>query len=482
MTMRPGDRLGDFVIEELIGAGGMGTVYRARDVRHDRTVALKVLSGDYEDEDPGAGVRFTREARAIGDVRHPAIAGVYHSGEDEGRHWIAMQFVPGDSLEAMLRRRGPMPLRAVPEVLGPIASALDELHGAHHPDGPGGARVHRDIKPANIIVAPPRSPGPRATLVDFGIARRVDGRDGMTATDAVTGSSGFVAPEAFSERGDQRGPAADRYSFAVVAFLALTGELPFPASAMTPAEHRAAWDKLSRPSRLRPGIPGSADAVFARALHTDPRARFPTCERFVHELRRCAAAEPGRPSLGGPSRGQPSPRNRRSTARRGGQLLVGAGVLVVVLAVLGVLLWPQLPWRSGRATPAVLHAAYPQLVPEHVDDPGYQGASCSLPDPPSGAVAEVECSSADLAYRATAYADGPSRDAALGLPDRPQVTLTADGRCTVGLADLGDDTKKGRRNVAFVPAGTYSETALLASVPAGSWEDAQHRAATVPFC
>ena len=474
MRMRPGDRLGDFVVEELIGAGGMGTVYRARDVRHDRTIALKVLSGDYEDEDPGAGVRFTREARAIGDVRHPAIAGVHHSGEDEGRHWIAMQFVRGESLEGMLRRCGPMPFRAVPDVLGPIASALDELHGAHHPDGPGGARVHRDIKPANIIVAPPRTPGPRATLVDFGIARRIDGRDGMTATETVTGSSGFVAPEAFSGRGDLRGPAADQYSLAVVAFLAVTGTLPFPASAMTPPEHRAAWNKLSRPSQLRRGIPEAADAVFARALHTDPRARFPTCGRFVRELRRCAEAEKGGSARGGPG-GGPARRPAR-------QLLVGGGVLVVVLALLGVLLWPKLPWSGGRPTPGVLHAAYPQLVPEHVDDPGYQGTSCSLPDPKEGATDEVACSSGKLNYRAMVYRDGPSRDAALGLTDRPSVTLTADGRCTIGLADLGGDTGTGRHSVAFVPSGTYSETALLASVPAQSWEDAQRWAASTPFC
>ncbi len=499
MAFSVGRQFGDFVVEELIGSGGMGSVYRVRDFKHDRTVALKVLGEDVRAEDPGALARFAREARAVGDVSHPAIARVYNSGVDEGVAWIAMQFVDGVTLADLLASEGPVSLTSVIRVLAPIAEALDELHGSRLGGRDTQPRIHRDIKPANIIVSPDGSPGPAATLVDFGISRKVSGADRLTATEVVAGTQGYLAPEGATPSGDRRGPAADQYSLAVVAYRALTGRLPFPDVVLTPEVHTRYVELLTPPSRIRPDVPTEVDDVFRRALATDPRQRFISCSAFIAALQQARdnearstpvgrTSKPRRPKSSEKALNFPSTRNTATkfvSRPRGRYKSVGAVILLLALVAIGAMTVPTaLTQLTANELPAPARAAFPGLVPTDDADPGFQGTSCTAGENSrehEGFVATVVCASETLSYQVYVMTS-PERRNAILTSEAAEVTLSESSGCTVRVSDIGGPAPSGYRTIAVITEDDRTSAMALMTIPASSWESAVTWASSAPLC
>src|SRR5262245_24082108 len=209
----PAERLGPYVLLGLLGRGGMGDVYLAHDPALRRQVALKVLPPELAD-DPELAARFHAEAAAAAAVQHPAVVGVYYHGQDGPWHYFAMQYVPGESLQQRLDRRGRLPLG---EALALLEDCLRGLGAAHE-----AGLVHRDVKPANVLLDT-RGGRPRALLADFGLVKRVEGTQ-HTATGVVLGTVEYMAPE--QGQGLPVDGRADLYSLGVVAYRMLAGRLP----------------------------------------------------------------------------------------------------------------------------------------------------------------------------------------------------------------------------------------------------------------
>jgi serine/threonine protein kinase len=219
-ALAPGAALGGFRIESRLGAGGMAVVFRARDEGLERIVALKVLAPAFT-EDTEFRERFIRESRAAARVDHPHIIPVHAAGDTGGVLYLAMRFVPGGDLRAVIQREGPLTAERTAALLSPIASALDAAHAA--------GLVHRDVKPANILIdtSPGRPDHPY--LADFGLAKGASSTTGLTETGQFLGTPDYAAPEQISGR--PAGPQTDQYALACVAYTMLTGSLLFARGA-----------------------------------------------------------------------------------------------------------------------------------------------------------------------------------------------------------------------------------------------------------
>ena len=291
-----GQIFGGYLVAELVGLGGMGLVYRAEQRILGRTVALKVIrpeiaeSGDYRE-------RFLREARFAAAVDHPHVVSVFDAGEQDGRLYLAMQWVDGLDLGTLIDREQRLaPERAV--LIGmQLAQALQAVHDA--------GLVHRDVKPSNVLV---RDIGghDHAYLTDFGIAKAPAAQDSLTRTGLVIGTPAYLSPEQI--RGQQPGPRSDLYALGCVVFEALTGQRPFGGDDDLAARWAQATSPPPAASALYPALGSRYDAFLAQALATDPQDRFPSGAAFAKALQ---AAHTGRP--GGPT---PTPATRGVPARR----------------------------------------------------------------------------------------------------------------------------------------------------------------------
>ncbi len=262
-------------VESLVGRGGMGVVYRARQIAPARTVALKVLAPEL-DGDAVARQRFLAEIELLAAVEHPHVVPMYGAGETEGRLWLTMRLLQGPSLARLVERRGPLrPDRAV-ELLAPIASALDAIHAA--------GLVHGDVGPANVLLDLHGEP----YLTDFGIARR------LGAPAERLGTLAYLAPERISDddeggsadvNPDSGGAAADRYAFAGLVLFALTATPPFggPTPDAVLRAHLDAPPPLA--SERRADLPRALDPVIARGLAKEPGERYPTATALLDAVR-----------------------------------------------------------------------------------------------------------------------------------------------------------------------------------------------------
>ncbi|MFI2474654.1 protein kinase [Nocardia xishanensis] len=270
---------GNYHLERLLGRGGMGEVWLARD-GSGVAVALKVLSTSYS-ADSAYRRRFEREARLGVQLRNPHIVPIHHFGEVEGHLFLEMAYIEGVDLATRLLSGPLAPGRAV-EVIAQAAEALDAAHAA--------GLVHRDVKPANIL----EHTSGFVYLIDFGIARSADGT-ALTAAGQVVGTLQYMAPERFEGTLDAR---SDIYSLACVLYEALTGRLPYGDGG--PAQQMRAHLTATPPpaSRAAAGVPAALDAVIARGMAKDPRDRYATAGAFA------AAA---REALGLPAQARPHP-------------------------------------------------------------------------------------------------------------------------------------------------------------------------------
>ncbi|MFF0433949.1 serine/threonine-protein kinase [Streptomyces sp. NPDC004327] len=280
-----GKRIAGYVVEAEIGRGGMAVVYRAHDLNLDRTVALKLLAPELARNDTFRK-RFTHESRVAAAIDHPHIVPVFEAGETEGVLYIAMRYVPGQDLRALLDREGPLEPVTAGRIAVQVASALDAAH-AHD-------LVHRDVKPGNILVAEgtDRDHPEHVYLTDFGLTKKSLSLTGFTTVGQFVGTLDYVAPEQIS--GKPVDGRCDVYSLACVVFETLTGVPPFRRDDDMALLWAHQYDPPPPLSEERPGLPEAADAVFAKALAKTPEERYGTCLEFVAELR--AAVERGRRS------------------------------------------------------------------------------------------------------------------------------------------------------------------------------------------
>ena len=257
-------------IEQLIGRGGMGLVYRAEHLNLKRGAAIKLIAPDLA-EAAGFRERFNREARIAAALQHPNIVTVYDAGEADGLLYLAMQHIQGSDLAAVLRTQGRLrPYRAL-DVCRQIAAALDAAHGQ--------GLIHRDVKPANVLIE-----GRTAFLTDFGLTKRVDGsRTQLTRTGDVVGTIHYVAPEQIE--GGRVDARSDIYSLGCLVYHVLSGELPFARDTDVAVIYAHLSEEPPRLTSVRPDLPGGLDAVIAKALEKAPERRFQTCADLISAAR-----------------------------------------------------------------------------------------------------------------------------------------------------------------------------------------------------
>ncbi|HEX3985009.1 MAG TPA: protein kinase [Acidobacteriaceae bacterium] len=266
----PGTRLGRYSLIELLGAGGMGVVYRARDEKLERTVAIKILaSGFLTDETMRS--HFRREALALARLNHPNIAALYDVGEQDGIDYLVMECVPGQSLRARLQA-GPLTAAEATRVTLQIAEAMEEAHAQ--------GVVHRDLKPANVII----SPRGHAKVLDFGVAKLLvapDATQSQHHTSTQVGTPLYMSPEqAMGKPVDAR---ADLWSLGALYFETLTGRPPFQGDSVLAVLQAITQDRLTPLRQIRPDAPEQADRIVRRALEKDPARRYATAADMARD-------------------------------------------------------------------------------------------------------------------------------------------------------------------------------------------------------
>ncbi|MET8446635.1 serine/threonine-protein kinase [Streptomyces sp. NPDC005209] len=279
-----GSEIAGYRVERELGRGGMAVVYCATDLRLERTVALKLLAPEYTRNDAFRR-RFAHESRVAAAIEHPHIVPVFEAGETEGVLYIAMRYVSGLDLRALLDREGPLPVPAALRIAAQLASALDAAHARD--------LVHRDVKPGNVLVAKGvDSEHPEHVyLTDFGLAKKSLSLTGFTTAGEFVGTLDYVAPERITGRPvDGR---SDLYSLACVVQETLTGEPPFRREEDVELLWAHQYDQPPALTEQRPDIPRAADDVLKKALAKSPDARYDSCLEFVAALRTATAGAVG---------------------------------------------------------------------------------------------------------------------------------------------------------------------------------------------
>ena len=268
MPIEPGVRIGAYEVQEYVGRGAMGVVYRAFHDGLARPAAVKVLQALAPDSD--ALGRFRREAQSIAQMRHPNILNVFDFGEYEGMPYMIVEYVPGGALDGRLTRGQPLPREEAVRLLKGIAGGLDYAHSL--------GVVHRDIKPANVLLGPGEAP----ILADFGLAKLLQSSSLKSMTGVATGTPAYMAPE--QATGTPVGPAADRYALATMAYQLLTGTVPFQNEGILELLYAHVHRPPDAASSRNPELNEHVDAVLARGLAKDPEERWSSCADFVDRL------------------------------------------------------------------------------------------------------------------------------------------------------------------------------------------------------
>ena len=302
------EAVGPYTVERELGRGAMGVVLLARDPLAARRVAIKLLHVTGEQ----AVKRFAREVEALGRLHHAGIVTIHTAGEHQGRPYLVMDFVAGESLADRLQRTGPLPPRDAAELTRKLALALDHAHTA--------SILHRDIKPANILMSPAGEP----LLTDFGLACDTTApRSSLTKSGMFMGTPGYWAPE--QARGDHArlGPTTDVYSLGATLYATLTGAPPVSGETLLQILVATEEHEPPRPSTLAPAVPADLDWITLRCLEKSPEARYDSAAELATDLGRFLAGE----RVGAPSRSL-----NRKARKRIGRLLAGLTVAATLLA------------------------------------------------------------------------------------------------------------------------------------------------------
>jgi serine/threonine-protein kinase len=266
-----GTQLGEFTVGELIGDGGMGSVYLAKHPSYSELLAIKVLLPQYA-EDSEFRARFIREGQVLSNLSHPHIIPVYHFGEDRGLLYFVMRYVKGKSLYELLLSRRFTPIAAW-QIIKPIADALDYAHERDI--------IHRDVKPANILIEVQRVDGKahnQVFLADFGLSKVLNWT-ALTTTGVSVGTPQYMSPEQVMDY--PLTPASDVYSLAVVVYEMLLGRLPFYAKRPDQLAFRHIDTPPPAPKTLNADFPEPFEQVLLRALLKEPERRYQTAGAFA---------------------------------------------------------------------------------------------------------------------------------------------------------------------------------------------------------
>ncbi|HJQ39003.1 MAG TPA: protein kinase, partial [Thermoanaerobaculia bacterium] len=327
MQVSVGDHVGPYKILAPLGAGGMGVVYRARDEKLQRDVALKILPFELA-MNPEALRRFESEARSASSLNHPNIVTIYEVSRTEDRAWIAMELIDGDDLRTVMQRE-PITLKGVLRIAGKIADALAAAHER--------GIAHRDLKPDNVMI----SRDGFVKLLDFGLAKQIrkisanDATIPQTAAGTVFGTASYMSPE--QARGKEMDYRSDHFSFGVMLYEMLTRRRPFDRESKPETMTAIIRDEVPPPSTWNNAIPRELDRIVTRCLAKQPRDRYGSTRDLAHDLRevRDSLTSPSQRS-GAAGFSQPEP-VRRAKARRSTVIAIAAAVAIV--AVAAVVMW-----------------------------------------------------------------------------------------------------------------------------------------------
>jgi serine/threonine-protein kinase len=271
-------RVPGYEVEAVLGRGGMGVVFKARHLRLNRLVALKMaLAGAYAG--PQELARFQREAEAVAGLRHPNVVQIYDVGDSDGRPYFTMEFVEGGSLAQKLSGT-PQPARQAAALLASLAGAVQAAHQS--------GIVHRDLKPANVLLGADGTP----KITDFGLARRLQGGAGLTQSGAPLGTPSYMAPEQARGQTHAIGPAVDVYALGAILYELLTGRPPFQGETPTETVLQVLSQEPVSPARLNPKVPRDLETICLKCLHKEPQRRYATAAALAEDLARFGRNEP----------------------------------------------------------------------------------------------------------------------------------------------------------------------------------------------
>lgn len=412
-----GDQIDTFSLEEVIGAGGMGAVYRALDIRLDRRVALKILPPE-QGYDAETVQRFYQEARAAARLDHENIARVFTIGHDGQYHYIAFEYIEGTNVRLRVSEHGPLPVGEAINYTLQIANAL--VHAAER------GVVHRDIKPSNIIITPQG----RAKLVDMGLARQFERGgvdDGLTQSGMTLGTFDYISPE---QARDPRNVdvRSDLYSLGCTLFHMLTGRPPFPDGTVLQKLIQHQEEPAPDVRSLNPGVPADLAAILLKLMAKDRDRRYQTPEQLARDLLTVAGAL-GLRSVSPEGLIWMAGESQVSWERH---LIWAVPTAALALVVLTLVWWGQ-PANEGMVSPPLIEAIAPPpppprvapVVPEVADEPREVEPIESTPRvaAEAGTVAEVPAPARDFTLRA-----GDDLAAVLAsAPSGAIVTLSDDG-------------------------------------------------------
>ena len=313
-------RIPGYEVLEVVGRGGMGVVYRARHVRLDRPVALKMLlTGAHASRE--SRERFLREARIGAGLRHPNFVQVHDMGDQDGLPYFTMEFVEGGNLAQKLAGM-PQPPRQAAALLATLAEAVQAAHRC--------GIVHRDLKPANVLLTADGTP----KICDLGLARRLDGEAGLTWTGTAVGTPSYMAPEQAEARPQTLGPAVDIHALGAILYELLTGRPPFRAATAAETVRQVISQDPVPPSRLNGKVPRDLETICLKCLHREPHLRYAGAAALAADLHRFLGGE----AIAARPEGRLARLVRRVRRRPVLSTLV-AGSILLAMALAGGALW-----------------------------------------------------------------------------------------------------------------------------------------------
>jgi WD40 repeat protein len=326
---RPVPTIDGYEILGELGRGGMGVVYRARQVLLNRPCVLKmILAGAHADA--LAALRFLAEAEAVARLKHPNIIQIHHIGEADGLPYFELEYVEGGSLDKRLDGT-PWPALRAAGLVEVLARGVAEAHRQ--------GIVHRDLKPANVLLAADGTP----KITDFGLAKAVNTDAGLTATDSILGSPSYMAPEQAEGKARQVGPLADVYALGAILYVLLTGRPPCRGTTVLETLEQARTVEPVSPRRLLPGLPRDIETIALKCLQKDPAKRYASASALGEDLHRFLSGEPivARPV-------SVWERAARWARRKPALAALGAALLVAVAGLLGLGAWSYQEVKQSR--------------------------------------------------------------------------------------------------------------------------------------